>query len=215
MKPLSLRDKPALYAITDEKLTPNDTLITQVESALKSGVEVIQYRNKTSKDEDIKLTCKKLQSLCERYNATFIINDRVELACLIKAHGLHVGKDDGNLEKVREKFGGILGVSCYGDIHLAKQAITCGADYVAFGSFFHSLIKPNALKVSLTLLKEAKKLSSQVAVIGGINEKNISQFLPYDVDMICAISAIFSGDIEKNVTMLREKIDNFKKEKNA
>lgn len=196
-----------LYAITDEVLTPKKTILTQVKSALNAGVSYIQYRDKTSKDEDLLLTCKRLKSMCEDFGATFVINDRVDLAIEIKAHGLHVGKDDVALKDVKSRFDGIIGVSCYDDMELAKEAIKSGANYVAFGAFYPSKIKPNAQKTSLLTLKKAKDLGMKVAVIGGINSQNISSFLPYKPDMICAISAIFSGDVEENVKSLRDKIN--------
>lgn len=200
---------PTLYGITDEILTPQKTILSQVELALKNGVKIIQYRDKKSKDEEIFFTCKELKSLCEAYGAMFVINDRLNLASTLNAHALHVGKDDTSLEVARNSFKGVIGVSCYGDINRAKKAIKEGADYVAFGSFFPSPTKPNSLHVSGSILKLAKDLPTKVAVIGGINSENISYFKSFRVDMICAISAIFHGDIKKNIQKLKAKIENF------
>lgn len=204
-----LQNRPALYAITDEKLTPPSTIIAQVSLALKHGVTIVQYRDKSSKNSEIVFTCKELQTLCREYGAMFVVNDRVELACQINADALHVGKDDLALKKARDMFDGVLGVSCYGDIGLAKKALDAKVDYVAFGSFFPSLIKPNSARVDLNVLQNAQNLQTKIAVIGGINQENISCFKPYKVDMICAISSIFSGDIEQNVKALKAKIDTF------
>ena len=83
-----------LYAITDEILTPDATLPAQAEQALAAGVKILQYRNKTASDDDCEAVCIRLQNLCRRYGAIFIIDDRPELARRIGADGLHIGKDD-------------------------------------------------------------------------------------------------------------------------
>jgi thiamine-phosphate pyrophosphorylase len=126
-----------LYAITDEVLTPDTTVVAQVETALQAGANIVQYRNKSAEDAQIETVCRELLSLCQKHNVPFIIDDRPHLAHKIKADGLHIGKDDGPLSQAREIFPeGIIGVSCYGSIRKAKEAQEEGADYVAFGSFF-------------------------------------------------------------------------------
>ncbi len=191
-----------LYAITDEILTPDRSVLKQTKEALHAGVKIIQYRNKSAKDEDIFHICKILKNLCEDFGADFIINDRLDLACELKAHGLHLGKDDTSLKFAKKKFRGFIGVSCYDDIDLAKSALNDGASYVAFGAFFSSFTKPDAKKANFQTLKKARDLGFKTAVIGGINAKNINQFFPYSPDMICAISSIFKGNIEENVKAL-------------
>jgi thiamine-phosphate pyrophosphorylase len=126
-----------LYAITDEILTPDESVFSQVEEALKAGITLIQYRNKTKTDDEVEALCRDLQTLCRQHNALFIIDDRPYLAEKINADGLHIGKDDMPLAEAKKIFTqGIIGVSCYGSIAKAKEAQDEGADYVAFGSFF-------------------------------------------------------------------------------
>jgi thiamine-phosphate pyrophosphorylase len=189
-----------LYVITDNKLTPNDTIIQNVESSLKGGAKIVQLRDKVNDDETIIKIATTLQELCKKYDATFIMNDRVDLAIKLKTDGLHIGKSDyDNFIKIRRDFDGIIGVSCYGNVNKAKEFETFGADYVAFGSFFSSPTKPDSNIVDLETIKVAKnRLNISVCAIGGINIENVQRVLNNRPDMICVISDIFSSnDIEK------------------
>ena len=195
-----------LYAITDEQLTPDATVVNQVKEALDAGVKIMQYRNKTAEDGEVEALCLELQELCTKNQATFIIDDRPELAQRIHADGIHIGKNDMSYKEARKIFSkGIIGVSCYGSIRLAKEAQDEGADYVAFGSFFPSPTKPQSGIVSMSLIQKAKNaLDVPVCVIGGISSNNIHEVAVHKPDMISVVSAIFSGDIKRNVTHLKQ-----------
>jgi thiamine-phosphate pyrophosphorylase len=189
-----------LYVITDNKLTPNDTIIQNVESSLKGGAKIVQLRDKVNDDETIIKIATTLQELCKKYDATFIMNDRVDLAIKLKTDGLHIGKSDyDNFINIRRDFDGLIGVSCYGNVNKAKEFETFGADYVAFGSFFSSPTKPDSNIVDLETIKVSKnRLNIPVCAIGGINIENVQRVLNNRPDMICVISDIFSSnDIEK------------------
>ena len=194
----------ALYAITDEFLTPDYSVVKQVKKALDAGIDILQYRNKSKTDKDVKDLCIELQELCSSYSVPFIIDDRPHLAQEIGADGLHIGKDDMPLCEAREIFkDGIIGVSCYGSVKKALEAQAEGASYVAFGSFFPSPTKPHSGIVSKSVIKKAKEaLDIPVCVIGGISHTNIGEIVKEDPDMVSVVSAVFSGDIDKNVQNL-------------
>ena len=106
-----------IYALTDDKLTPNSIIFSQVREILDSGVKFVQYRSKMAfQDEKIIAS---LISLCEDFNANLIINDNVKMAKKLGAHGVHIGKDDGEIKNVREFLGAgkIIGVTCYNDLN--------------------------------------------------------------------------------------------------
>ncbi len=195
-----------LYAITDEILTPGSTILEQSETALRSGVKILQYRNKTDSDDAVETLCRELQSLCRSHGALFVVDDRPYLAQKIGADGLHIGKDDMELSLAREIFPeGIIGISCYGSIRKALEAQYQGADYVAFGSFFPSPTKPHSGIVSMSVLQKATEvLSLPVCAIGGINVTNIHEIAAHRPDMISVVSAIWSGDIARNVRQLTQ-----------
>ncbi len=186
-----------LYAITDETLIPEHTFEQSVEAALQGGAKIIQYRDK-SNDTDKRIhQARQVRSLCERYQATFIINDDIELTRAVGADGVHLGKNDALLSQARQMLGkeAIIGISCYDDINLAITAEKNSADYVAFGAVFSSSTKPEAVNANISLISDAKKeLMIPVCAIGGITEKNIQQLIQHDVDMTAVINALFSAD---------------------
>jgi len=193
-----------LYVITDEYLTPDETVHSYVEDALIAGASIIQYRNKTKSDEEVEEVCRILQALCSSYSVPFIIDDRPHLAAKIDADGLHIGKDDMPIAEARKIFPrGIIGVSCYGSIRKAREAQQEGADYVAFGSFFASPTKPHSGIISLNVLHKAKEaLEIPICAIGGISQTNIGQIAATQADMISVVSAAFKGNTKNNVSNL-------------
>jgi len=193
-----------LYVITDEYLTPDDTVHSYVEDALKAGASIVQYRNKTKSDDEVEEVCRALQILCRQHKVPFIIDDRPHLAAKIEADGIHIGKDDMSLAEARKIFPkGIIGVSCYGSIRKAKEAQEEGADYVAFGSFFHSPTKPHSGIISINVLHKAKEaVTIPVCAIGGISQTNIGQIAATNTDMISVVSAAFEGNTQLNVSNL-------------
>lgn len=194
-----------LYAITDERLTPHNTIVTQVEQALRGGINILQYRNKTDSDEEVEAICCELLRVCRQYNVPFVIDDRPYLAQKIGADGLHIGKDDIPLTQARAIFDkGFIGVSCYGSIKKGLEAEAEGADYVAFGSFFPSPTKPHSGIVSMSVLDRAKAaLKIPICAIGGINISNIHEIHAHNPDMISVVSAVFEGNITNNINRLK------------
>lgn len=193
-----------LYAITDASITDVDTLTHQVEQTLTGGARVIQYRNKqhrdqnTDADERLK-TCLALRELTRQYKALLIVNDDVKLAQITQADGVHLGKDDMTPEQAREQMGNdaIIGVSCYNNFDLAKQAVNAGADYVAFGSFFSSTTKPEAVRAEPILLTKAREtLNIPVVAIGGITPKNGRALIEAGADMLAVVDGVFG---QKNI----------------
>ena len=205
-----MKSLQGIYAITDEILTPKPTILHQVEQALDGGAKVIQLRDKSSTDEELENLAKSLQKLCVEKDATFFINDRVQLAKKIGADGVHIGFTDQSVKETRQEVGEqmLIGVSCYGDIARAKQAVADGADYVAFGAFYPSKTKPKAAVVDLEVIAQAKKeLNVPVCVIGGINEANIHEVAKHQPDMYSLVSDIFEVEhIQEKVERLTQKI---------
>lgn len=202
------RKLKGLYVITDDNLTPSSTLLSQVEEALKGGASIVQLRDKKSSDEVIKKTAFQLQELCKQYDALFVLNDKINIAYELECDGLHIGKSDhDNFEQIRKNFKGLIGVSCYGDIELAKKFEDMGADYVAFGSFFTSPTKPDSNIVDLNTLTMAKdKLNIPICAIGGINTKNLSEVMKHTPDMVSVISDIWnSQDIQNQTKIYKNK----------
>ena len=202
---MSIENKlKGLYVITDDTLTPDETLLVQVEQALLGGASIVQLRDKINTDEVIKEKIKKLQNLCKDHDALFVLNDKIDLAIELKCDGLHIGKSDhSRFDEIRENFKGVIGVSCYGNVTMAKDFQMRGADYVAFGSFFTSPTKPNSNIIALETLKEARnKLNIPVCAIGGINTTNVDEVVEYHPDMISVINDVWSAKDIKSQSSL-------------
>ncbi len=199
-----LKKLHGLYVITNEQLMPPGIFSQMAEAALIGGASILQYRDK-SHDADKRLRqAKDLKKLCLKYNAIFIINDDLSLAKQLDADGIHIGKNDLAYAQAREELGAekIIGVSCYNQLSLARNSINQGADYIAFGSFFGSSIKPNAAPASPQLITEFKKTSAApVCCIGGINAKNCGPLLKSGADMLAVISDVFSCPDSKQISI--------------
>ena len=188
-----------LYAITDPSLIPAEKLIFSVEQAILGGARVIQYRNKLASKTIQYDEAGKLSTLCKQHKVCFIINDDPQLAKAVHADGVHVGKEDGKIADARKQLGkqAIIGVSCYNQLENAQNLITQGADYVAFGRFFPSRTKPDAVQADLRLLKDAsQQLSVPIVAIGGINRDNVHHLIQCGADSVAVINDLFHNNQE-------------------
>jgi thiamine-phosphate pyrophosphorylase len=183
-----------LYAITPDT---DDTagLLEKVEAALSGGARLLQYRNKTA-SAALRLTQgRALLALCWKFQVPLIINDHLDLALALDAPGLHVGGEDGSVKEARRQLGPdkILGVSCYGRLDSAHDAVDAGATYVAFGGFFPSQVKPGNARNPVSLLGEAKRaVKIPVVAIGGITVANAPSLIDAGADGVAVISALFN-----------------------
>jgi len=186
-----------LYAITQAEHKSYDAIVNEVEAALRGGAVVVQYRDKQPLDADH--LASQLLKLCQQYKVPLLINDDVELALKIGADGVHIGIDDGSINRARQRLGeqAIIGVSCYDSIEQAQQAQVQGATYVAFGRFFPSTSKPLALPASLETLRLAKQvLRIPIVAIGGILPENGSFLLNAGADLLAVIGGLFDDQPE-------------------
>ena len=199
-----------LYAITDPTLTPDDALLGACHAALRGGVRLLQYRDKTAPPQRQQQRAKQLQALCQQYGAQLIINDNVDLALACGAAGVHLGQSDGDIALARQRLGdgAIIGVTCHNSLQLARQAEQAGASYAAFGRLFPSHSKPQAPPASLATLRQATRtLTLPVVAIGGINADNASQVLACGVPVLAMIHGLFAAaDIEQQAHQLNHLI---------
>ena len=199
-----------LYLIADAAQLTEKNMDKQIFSLIEAGVSMIQFRNKTlytNEHEALKKThrlAQTIQAQCHIYDIPFIVNDDVSLATAINADGVHLGKDDMNVQEARQRLGSnkYIGVSCYASASLALQAQQNGADYVAFGAVFNSVTKPKAEPLSASteeslcaLEKLSKGIDIPICAIGGITPNQAKRVLECGVQMIAVASGILkAGD---------------------
>ena len=194
-----IRPVSGLYAVTPE-MTDLTALLGMVEAALRGGARVVQYRNKSGSDALRRLQAGEIALLCRDWEALFIVNDSAALAREVDADGVHLGMDDCGVANARSLLGPgkLIGVSCYNDILRAREGVAQGADYVAFGSFFVSPTKPEAVPAPIQLLQLASsEIARPVVAIGGITEDNAPGLIAAGADAVAVLSDLFGAiDVE-------------------
>ena len=160
-------------------------------------VSFFQLRlKKKSKNSIIKIA-KKIKKITKKYKVKFIINDDSKLAKKVRADGCHIGQLDSTVSSARKNIKKkIIGVTCHNSRKLALKASKDKADYLAFGSFFKSRLKPNAKKADLKILFWAKKkIRKPIVVIGGINDKNYKKLIKAGANYIAISTFIWNNPL--------------------
>jgi len=208
-KPYNLRGLYAITPCSSIQSLSTEELLTRTRQVLEGGARIIQYREKFHPPELQQEQASKIKLLCEEYGVTLLINDDIALAELVEADGVHLGQEDASLREARRRLGraAIIGISCYNRLDLASQAEEEGADYVAFGRFFPSSSKPDAVQADLELLKQAlSELSIPVTCIGGITPDNAKLLVSAGADMLAVIEGVFGAqnitDASRQITRL-------------
>ncbi|WP_339080064.1 thiamine phosphate synthase [Pseudomonas sp. TMP9] len=183
-----------LYAITDSQLLAGK-LLPFVEAALKGGVKLLQYRDKSIDEARRLREAEALRECCTRYGAALIINDDAELAARLGV-GLHLGQSDGSLSVARALLGrhAIIGGTCHAQLELAETAAKEGASYVAFGRFFDSNTKPGAPAANVELLQAAKaRINLPIVAIGGVTLDNAPALIAHGASMVAVVHGLFGA----------------------
>ena len=180
-----------LYVIPDRKIGAPKNLIEQTKELLAGGATAIQLRDKELSGRKLLETATEMARLCKEAGALFIVNDRLDIAILSGAHGLHIGQSDIPLAEAKKlsppSF--IIGVSAQ-TIEEARLAEKQGADYLGIGAVFPTSTK-EAEALGLTgTARVASATSLPSVAIGGINLENAAEIMKTGVSGLSLISAI-------------------------
>jgi len=197
-----------LYAVTDQAWVGKQTLLEQIEDALKGGATIIQLREKKLDEDSFVEEAIQVRELCHKYNVPLIINDNVEVALKSGADGVHVGIEDAPVAEIRKRVSAdfIIGATCK-TVEQAKIAEAAGADYMGVGAVFPSSTKTNAVRITNAQLREiVSSVSIPAVAIGGINYDNACEIKGSSVSGVAVVSAIFGAeDIEKATMRFKER----------
>ncbi len=189
-------DRCRLYLITPPRLDDVAAFAAELEAALGAGdVACLQLRLKDASDDVVLTTAAALLPLCHAHDVALIINDRPDLAIQASADGVHVGQDDTPYHDAREALGPdrIVGVTCHDNRHLAMAAGEAGADYVAFGAFFHTATKVPKSHAEMDLLEWwATFFTVPCVAIGGITLENAATVVKAGADFIAVSGGVWS-----------------------
>lgn len=194
-----------LYLVTNsDGFESDDKFLDAVAQVLSGGVDIIQLREKKSNARRIIELGHKIRQLTSIYNALFIVNDRVDIAKIVKADGVHLGQDDVEIDYAKEILGSdkIIGIST----HERKQAIKAveqGADYIGVGPVFETPTKPGRKSVGLDYVKWASEnvIDIPFYAIGGINQENVRDVIEFGAKNIAVVRAIINATSPKEATI--------------
>jgi thiamine-phosphate pyrophosphorylase len=180
---------PRLYAIIDPTLLTSSEL-DLAEALAASGVELIQYRNKTATSRHFFEISRQLSEALAPRGVRLIVNDRPDIAMLAGAGGVHVGQDDLSVEDARAVCGANrwVGFSTH-TLEQVAAADATSADYIAFGPIFPTATKKNPDPVVGTeLLQKARRLTKKPLVaIGGITLQRAEEVYRAGADSLAVI----------------------------
>ena len=172
-------NKKFIYLISPNKIENSNFYIDLALVFSSKKVEFFQLRLKKETYKNKIIIGKKIKKICKQYKVKFIINDDPMLTKKLNADGCHLGQKDMSFLKARKILKNkIIGVTCHNSINLAKKAIQCGANYLAFGAFYSSKTKKNKYKANIKILNLAKKITKiPIVAIGGIKLSNYKKLL--------------------------------------
>ena len=198
-----------LYLVTDSEILKDRDFYKCIEDAIKSGVTMVQLREKNTDGKEFLEKAIKLRELTNKYNVTFVINDRIDIAMLVDADGVHIGQSDIDAVSARKLLGDnkIIGVSAR-NLQEAKIAKENGADYLGIGAMFSTSTKSDAKLVSFNTLEEIiKEVNLPFVLIGGITLDNVKKLKHFKPDGYALVSGILgTDDISKRVEKWYERI---------
>jgi thiamine-phosphate pyrophosphorylase len=175
-------------------------LVEAVAAAIDGGVEVVQLREKTMPDGAFLELADDLSLLCAAKDVIFIVNDRVEAARLVGAHGVHLGQDDLPVAEARRSLGpeGLVGVSTHDAAEIAA-ALAARADYVGVGSVFATATKGRDVPVSgpaalAALAARAEAAGVPAFAIGGITVDNLGDVTAAGFRRVAVCAGILATD---------------------
>lgn len=199
-----------IYCLTAEKYSNGRNNIEVVKAMINSGIKIIQYREKEKKMLQKYKECLEIRKLTSEAKVTFIINDNIDIALIVKADGVHIGQDDLPIEKVREMVGDeiIIGVSTHSP-EQAHDAVKKGADYIGVGPIYKTYTKEDVCEpVGLECLDYVvKNIDIPFVAIGGIKEHNLHKVRSKGAKCVAMVTEIVGAkDIEMKIAKIRKKL---------
>jgi len=197
-----------LYAILDESIVTDGDFSGAAVKLLEGGARVIQLRMKTIEARDMLRVARAISSQCKKYGATFIVNDRADVALISGAAGVHVGQDDLPVDACRKVLGdgAIIGVSTHSTEEVSR-AVEAGADYIGYGAIYPTDTKGKQVTARgvEALARIVNAVSIPVVAIGGIEPDNVAAVKAAGARAAATISALASyGDLKEGaIAMVR------------
>ncbi len=199
-----------LYLVTNRYQDSLESFLEKVETACRSGVTIIQLREKNLTTNQYYQLAKQVKEITDAYQVPLIIDDRLDVCLAVDAAGLHIGDDELPVSVARQVLGPekILGVTAK-TVKRALEAETSGADYLGTGAIFPTTTKENA---PITLISTLKTICQTVAIpvvaIGGLTSENIDQLSGTGIAGVAVVRDLMQAeDIEAKANTFLTKLD--------
>ena len=199
-----------LYLVTNRYQDSLESFLEKVETACRSGVTMIQLREKNLTTNQYYQLAKQVKEITDAYQVPLIIDDRLDVCLAVDAAGLHIGDDELPVSVARQVLGPekILGVTAK-TVKRALEAETSGADYLGTGAIFPTTTKENA---PITLISTLKTICQTVAIpvvaIGGLTSENIDQLIGTGIAGVAVVRDLMQAeDIEAKAHAFLTKLD--------
>jgi len=197
---------PIIYPIIDSSLVTLDNIGKTAEAIIDGGAKILQLRAKSLSSKEFLETALIIRKITKDKGTVFIVNDRVDIALLTDADGVHLGQGDLPVKEARRLLGNnkIIGYSTH-NLREALEAVRLPVDYISFGPIFPTKTKedtqtPKGLK---GLSEVRKAVEIPIVAIGGITETNMAHVLKEGVESVAMISEILTSlDISKKLNRL-------------
>ncbi|MFS8864583.1 thiamine phosphate synthase [Synechococcus sp. H55.9] len=180
-----------LYLVT----SPVPHWLEVVEKSLRGGVTLVQYRRKNLPDREMLWDLRQLRQLCDRYQALMIVNDRVDLALVSQADGVHLGQTDLPVAQARQLLGAqrLIGLSTTNAEELA-QALNSGVDYIGVGPVYATPTKAEKPPAGLEYVRlAAEKAHLPWFAIGGIDLHNLAEVRQAGASRVAVVRALMEA----------------------
>ena len=204
------RESLRLYLVTNRYQDSLENFLKKVETACRSGVTIIQLREKNLTTNQYYQLAKQVKEITDAYQVPLIIDDRLDICLAVDAAGLHIGDDELPVSVARQVLGPekILGVTAK-TVKRALEAETSGADYLGTGAIFPTITKENA---PITLISTLKTICQTVAIpvvaIGGLTSENIDQLAETGIAGVAVVRDLMQAeDIEAKTQAFLTKLD--------
>ena len=204
------REALRLYLVTNRYQDSLENFLEKVETACRSGVTIIQLREKNLTTNQYYQLAKQVKEITDAYQVPLIIDDRLDVCLAVDAAGLHIGDDELPVSVARKVLGPekILGVTAK-TVNRALEAETLGADYLGTGAIFPTTTKENA---PITLISTLKTICQTVAIpvvaIGGLTSENIDQLIGTGIAGVAVVRDLIQAeDIEAKAHAFLTKLD--------
>lgn len=204
------REALRLYLVTNRYQDSLESFLEKVETACRSGVTIIQLREKNLTTNQYYQLAKQVKEITDAYQVPLIIDDRLDVCLAVDAAGLHIGDDELPVSVARKVLGPekILGVTAK-TVKRALEAETWGADYLGTGAIFPTTTKENA---PITLISTLKTICQTVAIpvvaIGGLTSENIDQLIGTGIAGVAVVRDLMQAeDIEAKTQAFLTKLD--------